>query len=203
MVIGDGYIRIDNRTKNTNGTLKLCHSIQQKDYLNYKVDLLHSLLGGNRPVVREYVCNSFNSTFKQVRAEKTHRYFRLLHRWMYPNKYERRYLEYLTPEAIAIWFMDDGSCVVNNKNEDGSCRSARTNIHICTTKEIAEKVCEYFKDIWETKFTVFKENGGTYSIRCFHKEGLKFHQMIHPYIIPSMMYKQRFYYDTSAQPLFS
>lgn len=197
-VIGDGYIRIDSRLKNPKGTLKLCHSIKQKDYLEYKVNVLHSLVGGKKPVIREYTCTVKGKTYRQVRAEKSHKYFKVLRGWLYPGKYN--YLKYLTPEAIAIWFMDDGSCVVNNRYKDGTCKTARTNLHTCTTKEQADLVCKYFKERWDIKFTTFKEKG-SFSVRCFHKEGRKFHELIRPYIIPSMRYKQRHYYGTSAEPL--
>lgn len=192
MVIGDGYIHKRDKT------LKLCHSKKQEEYLVYKRDLLHSLLGGKKPVIREYTHYLGDKGYQQVRLEKSHRYFRVLRNWMYPDKY--KYLKYLTPQALAIWYMDDGSCVANNRYPDGTCSSARTNLHLCTDKKTAEEVCKYFKETWDIKFTPFKEKGN-YSIRCFHKEGKRFHKIIHPYVIPSMAYKQRFYYDTSAQPL--
>lgn len=198
-VIGDGYLKVDKRYPNGNPSLKLCHSIHQREYLEYKVSLIHSLLGGRYPTVNEYDCTSTNGlVYRQVRAEKSHRYFRVLRRWMYPNKYSPNILKYLTEEALAIWYMDDGSIIPNNRREDGSVSSARTNIHTCCTLEIALDICEYFSNRWGIKFTTFKENGGTYSVRCFHKEGAKFHTLVHPYIIPSMQYKQRFYYDKSA-----
>jgi hypothetical protein len=195
-VLGDGYLRVDKRYPNRKPALKLCHSIKQREYLEHKVRLLHSLLGGKVPVIREYVHTLPNGIgYGQVRCEKAHRYFGVLRRWMYPNKYS--VLRYLTAEAIAIWYMDDGSLIVNNRNPDGSCRSARTNIHTGCTKDIADDICKYFKSTWDIKFTPFKEKG-TYSVRCFHQEGKKFHNLIHPYIVPSMSYKQRFYFDTSA-----
>ena len=197
LVIGDGYIRIDKRQKNPKGTLKLCHSDKQREYLEYKVGLLHSLIGGKRPVIRDYTCTVEGHQYSQVRAEKTHKYFGVLRKWLYPNKY--KYLKYLTPKAIAIWYMDDGSLVANNRYPDGTCSSARTSIHTCTTREEADTVCKYFHDAWGIKFSTFKEKG-KYSVRCFHKEGQKFHDLISPYVIPSMKYKQRFYECTSARP---
>lgn len=198
LVIGDGYIRIDDRVKNHKGTLTLCHSVKQLEYLEYKVNLVHSLCGGKKPSIRERVCTLSNGkNYKLVSAEKTYKYFRILRNWLYPNKYNKKYLTYLTPEALAIWFMDDGSLIANNRYPDGACSSARTNIHLGTSKERAEEVCEYFLDTWGIKFSVFTEKG-TYSIRCFHQEGKKFHELIHEFIIPSMKYKQRYYYDTSA-----
>jgi len=188
MVMGDGYI--NERDK----SLKICHSSKQGAYIEYKRDLLHSLLGGKKPVLRGYV---HLGTYPQFRFEKAHKYFRILRKWMYPDKY--KHLKYLTPHAIAIWFMDDGSLIVNNRYPDGSPRSYRTNIHTGTTKEIAERICLYFKDTWGIKFTPFNEKG-TWSVRCFHKEGMKFHELIYDYIIPSMSYKQRGYYPRAHSP---
>lgn len=200
LVIGDGYIRVDPRGSGSKGSLNLCHSENQRAYLEHKRDLIHSLIGGVKPKIRSYIHNLNGVGYRQVRLNKAHKYFKVLRKWLYPDKYNPKYLKYLTPEALAIWYMDDGSLIANNKYPDGSCSSARTNIHTCCTKESADTVCKYFQDVWDIKFTSFKD-GGNYSIRCFHREGAKFHKLIHPYVIPSMEYKQRFYYDTSAQPL--
>lgn len=198
-VLGDGYLKVDKRSKNKSTALKICHSIKQKEYIEHKAFLLGSLIGGRKPKINEYRCKLSNGkVYKQLRFERTHKYFRVLHKWMYPDKYNPKFLHYLTPEALAIWYMDDGSIVANNRYEDGTCRSARTNIHTCCESlQQAKQICEYFKEYWNIKFTPFNEKG-KYSIRCFHKEGEKFHKLIHPYIIQSMSYKQRFYYDKSA-----
>jgi hypothetical protein len=198
LVIGDGYIRIDKRyPKAKKLALKFCHCLKQKPYLEHKLRLLQSLVGGKTPRIRQYTCKAFGKEYQQVRAEKAHKYFRVLRKWMYPNKYSPNVLKHLTAEAIAIWFMDDGSLVANNRYPDGTCSSSRTNIHTCCTEEVAQEICEYFKNTWDIQFKVFKEKAN-FSIRCNHKEGRKFHKLIHPYIIPSMQYKQRFYYNTSA-----
>jgi len=193
-VLGDGSITVDKRWGSNKAELGFCHSIHQAKYLEYKVKLLHSMVGGALPKIHSYLCKSNYGTFQQVRASKTHRYFMILRKWMYPNKYSIHILKHLTPHAIAIWYMDDGSIIANNRYKDGTCSSARTNIHLGTTAEIAKDVCNYFKERWDIKFTAYKEKG-TYSIRCFHKEGEKFHKLIHPFIIDSMKYKQRFYYE--------
>lgn len=194
LVLGDGYLRNDKRSNSV--SLKICHASKQREYVEYKAELLHSLLGGRYPKINEYTCTLHDKQFKQLRFERSHRYFRVLHKWMYPNKY--KYLKYLTPTALAIWYMDDGSIIANNRYKDGTVRSARTNIHTCCrSKEQADDICQYFQDTWNIKFTSFNEKG-TFSIRCFHREGQKFHNLIRPHIIPSMQYKQRFYYDTSS-----
>lgn len=201
LVIGDGYIKVDKRIKNPKtAELSLCHSSKQREYVEYKARLLHKLLGGKEPKVREYMCKSNFGNYKQIRVSKSHKYFKILHSWLYPDKFNKKYLKYLTPHALAIWFMDDGSCVPNNRHKDGTVSSVRTQLHLCEPKEKAQEVCDYFMEEWEIKMTPYKERGDSYSIRCFHGEGKKFHELIRPYIIPSMEYKQRFYYPKSAQP---
>ncbi len=201
LVLGDGYIRIDNRYSTKPSILYICHSLAQEELAKYKAQLVVKLLGGKFPNLNYRKCKwPDGSEYNQVRFEKRHKYFRVLRKWMYPNKYTINVLKHLTPEAIALWYMDDGSIISNNRYKDGTTSSARTNIHICTTEDIAKDVCNYFKEYWDIKFTTFKEKG-TYSIRCFHKEGWKFHSLIRSYILPEMEYKQRFYFPTSAQPL--
>lgn len=191
MVMGDGYIHKRDKS------LVICHSADQEVYLRYKRDLLHSILGGKRPNISFY---KHLGIYPQYRFSKSHRYFRVLRNWMYPNKY--KHLKYMTPHSLAIWFMDDGSLIVNNRFQDGTPRSYRTNIHTGCSKGVALQICEYFKNSWDIKFTPFKERG-TYSIRCFHKEGQKFHELIHPFIIPEMSYKQRGYYPRAHSPVLS
>ena len=49
-VLGDGYIHIDKRRpKSSKLALKFCHTVKQKEYLEHKVRLLHSLIGGKKP----------------------------------------------------------------------------------------------------------------------------------------------------------
>lgn len=190
MVMGDGYIHKRDKS------LVICHSADQRAYIEYKRDLLQSLLGGKKSKIIFY---KHLDKYPQYRFSKSHRVFRILRNWMYPHK-KYKYLKYMTPESLALWFMDDGSCVANNRYPDGSCSSARTNIHTgCTTKEEAQEICEYFKNTWDIKWTPFSEKG-TWSIRCFHKEGKKFHSMIRPYVIETMRYKQRFYYPRAHSP---
>jgi len=188
MVMGDGYIHKRDKS------LKLCHSKKQEEYLRYKRDVLHSLLGGKKPTIREYM---HLGKYPQVRCEKAHKYFRVLRKWMYPDKY--KHLSYMTPESLAIWFMDDGSCVVNNKYPDGTPSSYRTNIHTCCSKDVAQRICKYFKDTWSIKFTPFREKT-SWSVRCFHKEGKKFHELIYPHTIESMKYKHRDYIPRAHSP---
>ncbi len=199
MSIGDGYIHKDKRQPNAAKlALKLCHCEAQREYLQHKVDLLHSILGGKKPKVVDCLHRwPDGSTYRQVRAEKAHRYFRVLRRWVRRDRFSIDLLKHMTPESLAIWYMDDGSITANNRHKDGTCSSARTNIHICGTKDQAKVVCDYFRDYWGIKFTPYREKG-RYSVRCFHREGAKFHKLIHPYIVPCMSYKQRFYFDTSA-----
>lgn len=191
LVMGDGYIHERDKS------LILCHSAKQEEYLIYKRDLLHSLLGGKKPKINRHLHKLNGKLYPQVRCGKAHKYFRVLRNWMYPDKY--KHLKYMTPESLAIWFMDDGSCICNNRYPDGTPSSYRTNIHTCCSLDVAERICKYFKDTWNIKFTPYKERGN-WSVRCFHKEGAKFHKIIEPYTIESMKYKHKVYYPRAHSP---
>lgn len=197
LALGDGHVSRDKRG-NRNAALELHHSTKQLDYLKHKRDILHSLIGGKEiPLTFREQKGKNGSIYKLCRVRKTHRYFNVLQRLMYPNKYSRDVLKYLTPQALAIWFMDDGTHLRHGKARKDGTWSSENRLFICTTKEIAEEVCSYFEEVWGIKWRLYKHRG-YYSIRCGHKEGQKFHDLIHPYVIPSMAYKQRLYYDTSA-----
>lgn len=195
LALGDGYI--SKSIGGGNSMLELHHSSKQRAYLEHKRDILHSLIGGKKPEItyREQTGKN-GSRYGLVRVRKTHKYFTILRRWMYPNKYNPEILKYLDAQGLAIWFMDDGCHSKATTRRDGT-HSSENRLFLCTTKAAAEGVCKYFRDTWGINWRLYKHRG-YYSIRCGHKEGLKFHELIHPYIIPSMQYKQRFYYNTSA-----
>ena len=99
LVIGDGTLRKPNRGS---VQLEIGHSIKQKEYIKYKSDLLHSILGGNKPNLHYRVSNMGTKT---VRIFKTHRYFRVIRRWLYKDNKKvisRNILDKLTPQALAI-----------------------------------------------------------------------------------------------------
>lgn len=189
MVLGDGYIRIvtDKRHANSKpqGVLQIRHSAKQRDYLEHKADLLHSILGGSRPTVRLID----NSGYPGVQLNKNHRWFRYLRNWIYVNgvkTYQARMLNHLTPEGIAIWYMDDGNLALPKKN--GKIHARRLYLNTHKTKEENQIVIDFFKEKYDIRFTQVL-NRGWYRLTCGTQETKKFISLVEPFIIPSMSYK--------------
>ena len=104
LVLGDGHLACS-KFKNCNSfhqEFSLIHSIKQKEYLEWKVNLIHSIIGGNKPSIIEFN----NNGYKGVKAMKSHRYFRVLYKYLYKDGIKMipsKALNRLTPLAIAIW----------------------------------------------------------------------------------------------------
>lgn len=189
MVLGDGYIRVvtDKRHANSKpqGVLKLTHCAKQKDYLEHKADLLHSILGGKRPVVHEFN----NNGYPGVQLTKNHRWFRYLRNWIYVNgvkTYQARILNHLTPEGLAIWYMDDGNLALQKRN--GKIHARRLYLNTHKSKEENQIIIDFFQEKYEVRFTQCL-NKGLYRLTCGTKEAKKFITLVEPFIIPSMFYK--------------
>lgn len=189
MVLGDGYVTpvVNKRctVPKTYYTLKLRHSAKQREYLEHKAKLLHSILGGKQPKIQEIN----NNGYPGVQISKQHRWFRYLRKWMYPNgikTYQRKILNYLTPEGIAIWYMDDGNLSLPKRN--GKIHARRIYLNTHRTKEENQIIIDFFKEKYAINFGQVL-NKGWYRLTCGTKEAKKFIALVEPFIIPSMSYK--------------
>jgi len=195
--LGDGYFTKPSHN-NPTPQLYIEHSEVQKEYIEYKHKLLISLLGGYKPKIAKRTRVRNGKTLNSYRFVKTHKYFKVLRRWMYDGNIKRfryNYLKLLTPEALAILIMDDGSQNLKRR-DDGSVKSCQFKLSICS-EYLSEcnEIIKFFKDYYDIHFTSFihmrrkKDNKPLYSIHCGTKEWKKLAKLVKPYIIPSMMYK--------------
>lgn len=183
MAIGDGYIRLQQSGR---GCLQITQCEAQEEYVEHKRDLIHSIIGGRKPKITR----SKYTEFTYFRFTKTHRYFRVIHRWLYPGgkkKLTRKLLDKLNAQAIAIWYMDDGSLKALKQN--GKIHAFNIRIATCfKEKEEAQMVIDYFYEVWDIKFRHMKDKD-YHSIRCGTREARKFIKIVEPYMIPCMKYK--------------
>ena len=125
-VIGDGHIYKDKRSKSC--TLEIGHSSKQEEYLAYKADLLKKYTGKKCEIKRRFIPpRIINPKYGMAKAIKvsrvfvTHKYFRVLRKWLYKNgtKNYVDYVRYLDELGLAIWYMDDGSTWVEKSRLNG------------------------------------------------------------------------------------
>lgn len=197
MSIGDGHIRVSRQGNYPNtfrSELRIKHSWKQREYLMYKADLVKKIFSGKCNIKAETTTLSNGKTYLRYRFLKHNKYFKQIRKWLYPNgeKYiSRRVLEMLNPQSIAIWFMDDGS-VGANRNKKGLVSSMYTVLSTQTGMDEAVGIIDYFKDKHGVKFKPIL-NKGSYVLMANTAESNKFLKLIAPYIIPSMMYKLRYF----------
>ena len=127
-ILGDGCIQKDNR-------LSIAHGIKQKEYIEHKWEFLNSYdLAGKlskNKIVNERYKNGFveEHRFKSLTTDKMSGFRDFYYQngnKLVPN--ETFLTEYLTPFALAIWYMDDGSvCNYNVEFNSQSFSKAECN----------------------------------------------------------------------------
>ena len=189
LLIGDGTI-------SSNFVFKLSHSVEQREYLEWKVKLLDKFQIKNNGI-KEYISTcGYNIgkgvLYSQMSVIPT---IKALRRTIYiPKKtITRRLLNWLTPLEIAIWYMDDGHINVNTSKQRSSIQHT-IKIATCVDEITVEIIIQYFLDVWNIKFRKFPEGKNTFSIASSSEEDYsKFVNLIKPFVeqVPSMLYKIR------------
>lgn len=197
MTLGDAYVGYRQRgPKYHESWIKIKHSIDQVDFCAHKLDLVQkSLHAGFKAKLGFYDAKLHGKTYRQCQFQVSHPYFQQIREWAYPNgkfTVSRRLLDMLTPQGIAIWYMDDGSARVNI-NKDGIVSSCSTDIAMCKSEVEARIACDYFMDEYKIKFSPYKVNSksldSAWCIRTNTEGSHEFAGIIFPYVIPSMLYK--------------
>ena len=189
LLLGDGTI-------SSNYVFKLSHSEAQREFLEWKIDLLNKF-GFKNNGVKEYISTcGYNKGSKVLYSQMSlNPTIKALRRTVYtPKKHiTRRLLNWLTPIGLAIWYMDDGCINVNTSKQRSSIQHT-IKIATCVDLDTAQVVVDYFKEVWDVQFRPFKEGKGTYSIASStESDCAAFIQIIRPYIeqVPSLLYKIR------------
>lgn len=205
MVLGDGCLFYRERLgKDKDGigkykyvdcSIRIAHSLKQEEYCRHKRDRIHSIFGGK---MNEFTRNthtlSNGKQYQTIGFQKTHKYLRLLHRWMYSaegKKYiTRDVLEKLTLEGIAYWYMDDGSLTVLRNKRTGKPSSLVVRISTYVSEEEVDNIILFFKEtLGITAKKGFCGRTEKFIVRIATNNSIRFLNMIYKYIHPSMDYK--------------
>ena len=197
IILGDGYL-------SKHGGLSIEDSLKQEEFVKWKKDLLAKIFndgtGRTNLFYRDRFDKRTQKTYSSVSCHKQHKYLKLLRRWIYtPEKtYTRQVLNYLSPEAIAIWFMDDGNLRGYISRKTGAIKSIQVSLYTHCPLEQAEVVRDYFEQQWGITFSIYAHKSVFY-LCANTANGNKFLDLIRPHVIPSMSYKVDLI-STSARP---
>ncbi len=101
------------------------------------------------------------------------------------------YLKRLTPLALAIWYMDDGTFSLRAKGVQQRTREGSGRSEICIEAMEATtrvRLVEYLRDTWDISPTLI-DRGGKAVLSFAKDETAKLHALIAPFVHPSMAYK--------------
>lgn len=188
MLLGDGTI-------SNNCVFKIAHAESQKDYLEWKIKQLNNC-GIRNNGVKSYIKTRGYNIGVPVYYTQLNiiPFIKVLRRVFYKEKKiigNRKLLNRLSAKEIAIWYMDDGH--INIRVHKGKPCGFYIKISICEPKEEVQTIIDYFKEVWNINFYMFHEGKkeDSYSLCCGTKEGLKFIELVKPYVseVPSMIHK--------------
>lgn len=183
-LLGDGRLECRSSGKRypISARLRIHQSDKQKEYVFWKYNQLKNLvLKEPRKVKAWYDPKRKKEHFSWYFHTKTFESLGDLHYYFYKNGRKilpSQIFDFLTPRAIAIWFMDDGS---NTKE------SYTISTHCFSMKE-QERIRKYLKEKYGIMATIVKDRT-KHKIAIGKKEYKKFNSLIESFIIPSMNYK--------------
>lgn len=189
LFIGDGTI-------SNNNVFKLSHSIEQKEYLMWKISLLNDLKIKNNGL-KSYTSNCGYNKGKEVVYTQLSiiPFIKVLRKCFYTPKkiITKSLLNWLDPRGLAIWYMDDGHLNVNTSLKRSSFQYT-VHLTTCVDKQTALLIKEYFSARWQINFRIWEERPNLFSLATSEKsQAEKFLLLIKPYImqVPSLLYKIR------------
>ena len=189
MLLGDGTI-------SNNNVFKIAHSESQKEYLEWKVKQLKDA-GIRNNGIKSYIKIKGYKTGVPVYYTQLNiiPFIKVLRKVFYKEKKilgNRKLLNRLDAKGIAIWYMDDGHINIR-KTKDGRPMGFYIKISTCEPKQEVQTIIDFFKEQWNINFYMFHEGKkeDSYSLCCGTKEGLKFIDIVKPYVsqVPSMIHK--------------
>lgn len=188
-LLGDSHI--EKRIGGTGSRFKFEQNNRNVEYLMWS----HKFL-----VERGYCPNHKPKLIKRIRKNNTIYFGSCFNtftfnswNWLYEEFYHQKVKhlpisllnEYLSPFAIAIWFIDDGSCFSGNR------KGLRIATH-CFNKEELISLCDLLKQKYGLECNLHKDNDSFY-LFINHKTSSLFASIVKPYILTSMVYKLGIY----------
>src|ERR1700734_3561895 len=201
-LMGDGSLSPNPRGRS--GTrFRMGHGARQAAYLDWKVSLLENIPHSRTVNAKGAVFADF--TPLPELAE--------LHDAVYFGDGKKHltweYLKNLTPLALAVWYMDDGSFAVRSKGVQERTEGGTGRVEICVeamSPGSRDRLVQYLGDTYglEVKLTV--RGARKISVLQFTTAASeKFHKLVAPHVHPSMDYKllPRFRGGFGVEPQFA
>ena len=172
----------------TKKIITFSQSEQQREYLIWKSKYF------NKENNIKFTYNVWNnkkylrSYFYYYIKKEDELFFSFIRKNLYTNnrkKISLKYLKELSPLALAVWWMDDGSLCLSKRNRYGRLSTE------CFNYEEHLLLKKYFKEKWDINVQIKLEKNKYYFLRLNVGDMKKLIKIIYKYVceVPSMIYK--------------
>lgn len=194
-ILGDCCIRI--QYNYPYGILE--HSEKQKDYLEYKYNILKNLSSNiscrtRNPTDKSLIRTTCSSCQFRIRTNSNLLYFYNLFYEKNKKIIKDELLSLINERVLAIWYMDDGW--LNFSKNKNTCGIAT----LCFSKKDNEKLCAYLTNRYNVEFSVTRRKESYYLTIRKQNDVEKFINIVSEYIPNCMKYKKDL---TKRDPLLS
>ena len=184
--MGDGNLSPNRRDRN-GVRFRLGHGAAQHVYLDWKTDLLGNI--GHSTRVNDKAAKFVDFTPLPELGE--------LQRAVYfgdgKKVFSEEYLKALTPLALAVWYMDDGSFTLRSKGVQARTAGGSGRIEICVeamSEGTRTRVRDYLRDTHGLDVRLRLAGAMGKAVLVFSTAATaKFQELVAPYTAPSMEYK--------------
>ena len=179
-LLGDGHL--ESQTNGKTYRLKIEHSISQEAYVNWQYQKLANLVGTPPRVKLKSLTGKVSQNYKfDTLSSSSLRFFGQSFYQDGKKKIPRIIKKLLTPLALAVWFMDDGSIKSNQH------RALILNTQ-CFDESDLKKLQQALAENFGIETVLRKQKEGK-QIYILSQSVEKFIEIISPYLLSSMKYK--------------
>ncbi|MDQ2707521.1 MAG: recombinase RecA [Actinomycetota bacterium] len=201
-LMGDGSLSKPVRTDDASARFRMGHGAKQVNYLDWKASLLANI----------QQCRTTNAKgagfvdltpLPELAGLREAVYLGDGHKHLSWD-----YLKALTPLSLAIWYCDDGSFSSRAKGVQERTRNGSGRSEICVeamSPGSRERLVQHLADTFDLRPRLTMRGARGMAVLSFPRdETAKLHELIAPYVHPSMQYKllERFQGRFSVQPEF-
>jgi recombination protein RecA len=187
-LLGDGNLSPNRRDRDRDGVrFRLGHGAKQAGYLDWKVSMLANIGVSRRTDGRGAVFADFTPLPELGELQRT------VYFGDGKKTITEEYLKALTPLALAVWFMDDGSFAVRSKGVQARTEGGSGRVEFCV-EALGEgsraRLTEYLRDTFGLDVTLRTKGARQIAVLAFTTaSSAKFQELVAPYVHPSMDYK--------------
>ncbi|MCB0916935.1 MAG: recombinase RecA [Actinobacteria bacterium] len=184
-LMGDGSLA-PNRRGRHGVRFRLGHGVRQRSYLDYKADLL-SNIGASRRETENAAFLDF------MPLPELHELREAVYMPGEGKFFSDEYLKMLSPFALAVWYMDDGSFTLRSKGLQGRTAGGSGRVEFCVeamTPGTRVRLRDHLADTYGLKIMLRSSGKAGKAVFAFDtRSSDRFQDLVAPHVHPSMEYK--------------